>query len=197
MRSPVTVSLAAVGLSPWIPVDPINAPFAIGFQVAPSSNFTGTATVQHTFDDLGPTAQRYISLTQSATTITVTDVGRAGTPGGGNGHGLSANDSVILTGTNALLTTAGLVGLDGVYNVTSITSQTVYVLTASAAQSQTPAFTVTGLSNALRVANNATVVTVSARTDGNYAFPIRAIRLNAVTLSAGYVDLTVNQGIAL
>jgi hypothetical protein len=70
--------------------------------------------------------------TQAGTTITVTDPG--GTmlnstqmgPGGAAGHGLAVGDCAILKGCGS--------GMDGTYDVASVTSNTVYTVTSAISQ---------------------------------------------------------------
>jgi hypothetical protein len=185
---PTIQTLAAVGYGAWIPLDYLQPAFGIGICAIPSSNFSGTYSVQHTFDDLSSNSQRSVKLSQSGTTITVTDPGYPKTPGGGQGHGLSANDSVVIIGSGTA------VSLDATYAVQSITNQTTYTLTAAASATATSA---PGCKlNALRVSTNSVIngITTNTRTDSNYAFPVRACRLYVSAMTAGYIDLVVLQG---
>lgn len=198
MRSPVTVTLTAAGSTNWVPVDQVNAPFSLSLQVIPSSNFSGTAiTVQHTYDSLGLDGQRGVTFSQTATTVTITDTGVATGqtgPGGTTGHGMASGDSVILLNTAQQALAAGKVSIDGQYTVT-VTSATQYTITVTPSQT----FVGSALANNLRVQQNPTITGtgVTVRTDAQYQYPVRAIRLSAATLTAGSVDMVAVQGIAL
>lgn len=182
---PATVSMSAAGFSPWVIVDYLAIAFGIGFGCSVSSGASLTYTVQHTFDDPGPgspgttptTGFHYPtgSIVQAGTTITVTDAN----------HGLSVGDFVQLQGCGF--------GLDGPYNVASVTSTSVYTLTSGVSQNVTAS--TAGFVNGMRVYNHPVVVGATARQDGNYAYPIRAMRLNVTAYTSGSVSMTVLQGV--
>jgi hypothetical protein len=174
------VRLGAVGQSPWIPVDWLKNTFSIGLVGIPSSNATLTWGVQHTFDDPGPEGALPVSFSQTTTTITVTDLRQVSSIAG---HGASVADSVVLTSTQA--------GVDGTYAVATVTSQSVYTLTSTVSQSASGA---NARANILRPFNHATMTGQTGRLDGNYAFPIRALRLIVTAYTAGYVDLITLEG---
>lgn len=175
-----------MGSSLWIPVDYLENNFAIGLAGIPSSNFSGTWSVQHTFDDVGPDGKRPVQLNQAATVITVTgDLGQQYVGSGYQlnlGHGLSVGDSVVLD--------SALPTLSGSFPVASIVSQTSYTLTSLVNQA---AADPGARAATLRAFPHATLVAQTGRLDGNYAFPIRACRLTVTALTAGYVDLILLQ----
>lgn len=169
----------AAGFSTPIPVDYRSTPFAIGLIGIPSSNATLTWGVQHTFDDPGPDGAGPVTYSQATTVITVTDLR---TVNGVQGHGLSVADSVFLNGI------AGTP--DGPYQVATVTSQTVYTVTSTVNQTAAGS----AIAHNFRWSNHVSLVTQTGRLDGNYAFPIRAIRLNVSAYTAGYIDLIALQG---
>lgn len=169
----------AIGFSPAIPVDYRSVPLGIGIIGIPSSNATLTWGVQHTLDDPGPDGAFPVTYSQTTTTITVTDTRQFF---GVTGHGLSVADSVYLTGI------AGTP--DGNYQVATVTSQTVYTVTSAVSQSAAG----NAVAHNFRWDNHVSLVTLTGRQDGNYAFPIRAIRLNISAYTAGYLDLIILQG---
>lgn len=178
---PTSVILSAVGASAWIPVQWLAAPMSVGLGCIPSSNATLTYSVQHTFDTQ---EFRPVGLSQTATTITVTDQG-APTTGGAvaPGHGLSVADSVIITRSG--------MGIDGAYAVASVTNQTTYTLTSAISQTASNSGATPPLLQSFRVFNHVSLNAQSTRMDGNYAFGVQAVRLNVTALSAGYMTLMV------
>ena len=190
---PVRVTVSAAGNSQWIPLNYIETAFAVSVSVIPWSTATGVSyTVQHSFDDLDQSkvAGNSIQITRAAGVATVFDPGPDGL-----GHGMSTGDNVIITGSGPPFDTPqtsvgiqhGDLGAD--ITVTSNTGYT-YAVPNSGALADSGFATV----RRMRVFNHAVLVAQSARLDGNYAFPPRAIRLKAVTLTAGSIDFLVVQG---
>lgn len=182
---PIIITANAVGPTQWVPVNYLEVAFGVGLGFIPWSTATGlSATVQHTFDDLQ--AFRQVSLSRSTTTATVTDLGPYGL-----GHGLTTNDSVIIRGAGAPFDTPKApIGQGDVGATVTVTSATQYTYTV--ANSGPTAGT--GMAVGLRVFPHTSIVTASARVDGSYFEPIRAVRLNVVAISAGAVDLLILQG---
>lgn len=174
------VRLGAAGFSAPVPVDYLANAYGIGLAGVPSSNANLTWGVQHTFDDPGPDGAFPVTYTQVAsTTITVTDLRAVN---GIQGHGLSVADSVFL---NGIANTP-----DGPYQVASVISQTQYTVTSLV--NQTAAGSAVG--HNFRWFNHVSLVTQTGRLDGNYAFPVRCLRLNVSIYAAGYVDLIILMG---
>lgn len=173
------IRMAAQGFSAPIPTDYRSVPFAIGLIGIVSSNATLTWSVQHTIDDPGPDGALNVTYSQTTTTITVTDNNLFN---GVAGHGLSVADSVFLNGI------AGTP--DGNYQVASVISQTQYTVTSAVSQSAAGPAVV----HPFRWVNHVSLVNQTGRLDGNYAFPVRAIRLVVNAYTAGYVDLLILQG---
>lgn len=171
--------LAAAGFSSPIPVDYRSVPMGIGLVGIPSSNANLTWGVQHTLDDAGPEGVQPVTYTQAATTITVTDLRSIG---GTTGHGLSVADSVYLRGI------AGTP--DGPYQVATVTSQTIYTVTSLVNQAAAGGATASNF----RWLNHVSMTGQTGRLDGNYAYPIRAVRLAVSPYVTGYVDLLILQG---
>lgn len=184
------VTVAAVGTSSWVPINVQPYSFGVGLGVAPWSTATGlTYTVQHSFD---PPIQRPVSLVQTAsTTVTVTDTGLDGL-----GHGLTTGDSVIIKGSGSAVTDSPVsasspnTGAGDVGWTVTVVNNTSYTYTAGS--SQTYASNNAQLTS-FRVWPHATLAAVSARLDGNYAFPPRMVRLNVTAITGGAVDLLVSQ----
>src|ERR1700690_187613 len=96
---PVKVSFNAVGFTQWVPIDYIESYFAVGIACIPSEDWSGTYTVQETFDDPIIDAQMNysnVSISRTTTVATVTDAGLYGL-----GHGLTTADNVIVKGTGS------------------------------------------------------------------------------------------------
>ena len=174
-----STSLSAVGQSPWINVDEAQNAFGVGFNVDLNSAASGiTFKVEHTFDDMGKIA--FATIARSGTTVTIV------VPAG---HNLNTGDSIVVrNGDN----TAGTTGLDGTYNVTVTNTTT---LTYTSLVSGTVATTSPWVEVVLlRVQTNASVSGNTSSVDGNYAFPVEAVRLNITAWTAGKATLTVVQG---
>jgi hypothetical protein len=170
---------AAIGFGPAIPVDYRSVPFAIGVIGVLSSGAVLTWGLQHTFDDPGPDGALPVGYSQVTNTITVTDTRQVN---GVTGHGLSVADSVYLNGIAATP--------DGDYQVASVVSATQYTVASAVSQ------TVTGQATAhnFRWDTHVSLTGQTTRADGNYAFPVRALRLNVSAYTSGYIDLIVLQG---
>jgi hypothetical protein len=180
---PIYESLAAVGSTPWVPINRLQWGFGAAVAVTLSSGASLTYTVQHTFDPVDDSQARNVAASQTTTVITVT--GDIGFTGGGNTHGLSVGDDVILFGTQAT-------NMDGEYPVASFVSATSYTLTSLVSQSAT------GSSNtrakSYRVWLNA-LGAQTVKTSTNYAFPVAAVRLNISVYTSGVATMAVLQGV--
>jgi hypothetical protein len=174
MTGTVSVTLAATGVSPWIPVNRYQVPFGVSLFGLPSSGASVTWKVQHTADRLDSDAERPISISRAGTVATVTDPA----------HGLSVGDSVIIMGS-------GSSNLDGTQAVASIVDANTYTYTVVNTGATASATGTRGKN--LRVFDHATLTGQTARADGNYAFPVTAVRLSATVVS-GTVTLEILQG---
>ena len=174
-------SLAAVGVAPWMNADYYQTPPAITLAGFISSGATLTWAAQYTVDPLGPEAYRPVGISQTTTVITVTDVG---TPQLGNGHGLSVADYVKIVGS-------GAPSVDGEYAVTTIVDATHYTLTSLVSQSVTSSqATVVSA----RIFTHTVLTGQNGRQVGNFAFPIRAVRLAVTAFTSGVATLEILQG---
>ena len=169
---------SAVGATAWVPVDPSQNAFGVGFNIDLDSAASGiTYTIQHTFDDVGHKVNATISRSGTTVTVTVPE-----------GHGLNTGDSAVILNANQV---TGASGLDGTYDVT-VSSTTVFTYTSGTSGT---VGTFTGIEIVpLRVQPHSSIVGAATSTDGNYAFPIRAMRLNMTARTAGSATLTVWQG---
>jgi len=176
---PTSTTVASATTSSWVPVDRGQSAFGVGFNVDLDSTASGIVfKIEHTFDDLGKI--QVGSIARSLTTVTVTT---------GAAHGLNTGDAVVVLNANQ---TTGASGLDGQYTVT-VSSSTVFTYTSSV--SGTVATSPLSINLILlRVQPHSTITASSVSVDGNYAFPITAMRLNVTSWSAGTATLTVNQG---
>src|SRR5882724_12401563 len=96
---PVRVTMNALGVSQWIPIDALESWFGIGIACIPSEDANLTYTVQHTFDfsQTNPNnSTNLITITRAAGRATVTDFGPNGI-----GHGVTTGDSVIIRGSGS------------------------------------------------------------------------------------------------
>ena len=176
---PQSVSVSSATTSAWVPIDRAQAAFGVGFNVDLDSTSSGvTFKIAHTFDDLSKI--QIGTIARSTTTVTVTT---------GAVHNLNTGDSVVVLNANQL---TGASGLDGQYTVT-VTSSTAFTYTSATSGTVNTSPMAVQLI-LLRVQPHATITGNTASVDGNYAFPITAMRLNVTAWSAGVTTLTVNQG---
>lgn len=167
--------LSANGNSVWIPVNRLQPQFKVSVFGLPSSGAVLTWKVQHTPDDLSVDAERQVSIARAGTVATVTDTA----------HGLSVGDSIIVMGS-------GSTNLDGTYDVATVVDANSYTYTvantgATASASGTRA-------KYLRVFDHATLVGQTGRADGNYAFPVSAVRFVISGYASGSFWGEVQQG---
>lgn len=170
-----TVTLSAVENSAWIPVDYRQNPFSVGLAVDFDSAAAGiTYEVQHTLDNPGKKVTPS-SISRAGTTVTV----NFSSP-----HGVNVNDSIVVEGS-------GIDGADGVFSVATVpsTTQLTYTTTVSGAATGNVDTRVV----LLRVYAHEFLTAKTTPDDGNYAFPITAIRLNVSARTAGSVTMIVNQ----
>lgn len=172
---PVLLSRGSLGNSPWCMDNYLQRSYKIGMGAMITSGAVLTFGVQHSFDD--PVSNRRpVSISRTTTVATVTDVD----------HRLSVGDSVIVDGS-------GDPNLDGTYDVASVVDANTYTYTV--ANTGAAAGSVNTYLASLRVFNHSTMTGLSARTDGNYEFPVRAIRLRVSAYTSGKVDLEILQGL--
>lgn len=193
---PIRQTLNTVAPGPWIPLDSFQGGFGVALAVIPWSTATGLVyTVQHTFDsldggNLGGEGYRNVQVSRVAALATVFDDGLDGI-----GHGLSTGDSVLIqgSGSSQMDSQKAIPPLKGdlAFAVT-VTDNTHYTYPVANAGPLADGGTTRAL--ALRVFPHAVLAALSARSDGNYAFPPRACRLNVTALTGGAVDFEVIQG---
>lgn len=177
MRAVLT--LAAAGATRWYPLSYYQNPFSVSLMYAPNADAVGiTAKVQHTHDD-PQNARPVTSLTRSGTVATVVDPG----------HGLATGDCLmVMNSGDANLDTALGVGAD----VTVVDKDTYTYVVANTGATSAPAALLRVVT--LRVDDHPIMTGMAARTDGNYAFPVRATRLRSTAYTSGSASLTVTQG---
>lgn len=174
---PIVITLGAAGNSTWRRIDQHKHYFALGLGATLNSAGNLTYTVQHSFDD--PNSNTLCTFSQSTTTVTVTFP---------SAHGLTTADSVIIVGSQVQAPNqTNASSIDGTYNVASVPSTT--TITVTVTPSQTAVGTVT--CSPMRVFNHASLAAKTTSSDGNYAYPIMAVRLNVSSYTAGNVTLTV------
>lgn len=168
-------TLAAVGASTWIIPNPLLRSAGLGLALTFSVDANMTVSVQHTMDDPMQNA-RQVSVARAGTVATITD----------NGHGLNVGDNVIMSQDGTF---------NGSFDVATVTDANTYTVTVpnSGAVNATP------MLQSFRVFNHATLTGITgvppARADGNYAYPIGALRLKCTVWAAGAATLTAQQGL--
>lgn len=172
---PIVLTQAALGNSAWAPLNQVQAEFGVGLGASITSGANLTYKVEHTFDDPGPDKRHLVSISRAATVATVVDTD----------HRLSVADSVVVTGTGSAV-------LDGTFDVATVVDANTYTYTV--ANSGPTVDQGNSYLNSFRVYNHATIIAQTGRIDGNYAFPVQAIRLVVTAFVSGKVDLTILQG---
>lgn len=176
MRSRMT-PLGATGPGPWFPLDTIQSGFGVGYFCNVQESSTLTYKIEHGFYD--ESRDRYACrITRSTTTATLTwNDATAMTP--------KIGDSIVVTGAGA--------PLDGTFQVAGVTSAS--VVTYTVANSGATVSAAGSMALIIHTEDDPIVVSKTASTSGNIAFPVNAIRLNVTAFTSGAVSLTVNQGI--
>lgn len=202
---PITVTQATVGSSAAIPMNQYSTPFNIGFGC--TTNGTVTYSVQHTFDDpfapIGYVNQyvftRLGSIVVATAPLAPSPYQNANTANqpyvclNSETTGLAVSNQISWGNTNysPVYAVQALTPLAG----TSTTIVTLTMNLPNAISVGTPIYTVVAGSApapTLNWFNHATVALVSGAADGNYAFPVRAVRL-LVTSGSGSVSATFLQ----
>lgn len=172
-----SATLSAVGNSAWIPVDYRQNPFSVSLAVDLGPGAAGiTYSVQHTLDNPGRKIE-VAAISRAATTVTVTF--RAP-------HRLNVADSIVVEGS-------GVAGMDGVFPVASVPSDTTLTYTSGTSGTDTGAGDTRVV--LLRVFPHKVLANLTVPDDGNYAFPVHAVRLNVSAITAGSATLIVNQAV--
>ncbi len=169
---PTTITAGAGGVTAWVPVDYRQNAFAIGLGCVITSGASLTYSVEHTFDSPYDLVPFYATRSTTTATATITD------------HQLTAGDSIKVMHAGA--------PFDGEYLVVSVSDANTIVYTV--ANSGLTVSMAGAKVNTTRAFSNAVIAAQTADKDSNYAFPIRAIRLNVTTYSSGKVSLTIIQG---
>ena len=172
---PVSYTLSATGVGPWVPLDYNQSPFAVGLGVKLSAGAVLTYTVQHTFVDIF-SLLRLTALTRAATVATITF---------SDNVGLSVADWLNVQGAGA--------PFDGEYAVATVVglNQVTYTV---ANTGPTSVLTQQGVGVAVaRIFPHAVLAAQTASMDGNYAFQIRACRLNVTAFTSGQAVFSVAQ----
>ncbi len=169
-------TLGAAGNAPWLPVNRLQVPPVIDLAVTLTATVNLTYKAQYTCDPLHNDAWRYVSISRTTTTATVTDVA----------HQLASGDSVFVRGTqdsNLDRLTAAEV------TVTGVDTYTYVVANSGAAAGGNYAQVLP-----LRVFDHATMTGQTAKMNASIAFPVTAVRLVITAYTSGKATLTVTQG---
>lgn len=173
-----TTRSALQGPSPWLPVSYYENPFSVSLFASLSADNSGiTYKVQHTPDNPQDLRQPQ-SITRTTTTATVTDPN----------HGLKTGDCLMTFGTGDpnLDTTIGL-GTD--VTVVDVNTYTYVVANTGAAAARIGTTRIV----TLKVYDHAQMTGLVANADGNYAFPVQAVRVRNTAWTAGTTSLKVIQ----
>lgn len=172
---PIRISVSALGPGQIVPVNRLQRSFGIGLAGYISSGASLTWKVQHTEDPFDRDQERYVSIARAGTVATVTDPN----------HKLSVGDTVIVMGSQSTQ-------LEGTFDVATVVDANNYTLTVANAGPTTSAMGTRVVS--MRWIDHATLTGQVGRADGNYAFPITALRPNLTVYASGTLDLDIMQG---
>jgi hypothetical protein len=174
MRTTSQISQAAVGVTPWVPIDNSLLGFGLNIGCYVSSGASLTYKAQYTHDDLN--RFQVCSITRAATvaTLKLTAHGFTGT-----------TDSVIVRGT-------GDSNLDGTYPVATIVDAN--TITYTVANSGATVAKGTAECVVVRVFDHATITAKTANFDGTITVPVTAVRLNLTIWTSGTVTMLLNMG---
>lgn len=165
------VTQSAAGATQWVPIEKEMTSFSLTIGCVCSSNINATYKVQYTHDDIWLQQDCFITRAAAVATLTLVN------------HGLTTADSIVVQGTNDT-------NLDGTYTVASVVDQN----TITYAVANTGSLVSNGRVCVLRVFDHPVITGKTANSDGNIAFPVRAVRLNITAYTAGYVTMILNQG---
>lgn len=189
----VSANITAIGsITPWLFHDFYEPPFDLSLLISFGSGLAATLAIDYIVDDYLTDGERAVVVSQTTTTITVTDTGpyQPSAAGGGLGHGLAVGDAVTLRGSPAGL-------IDGVYAVASVTSATAYTLTTAVSQTLVGVVAYVKSGRVLTGAASTflPVAPVTARTAVGIVNPIVASRLRCTAFTtAGVATLLAVQG---
>jgi hypothetical protein len=167
-----SVVQGAAGASKWVPVDYTKANFGVALGATISSGAGLTYKAQHTLDSPYNLVPCSISRSTTTASLTLAD------------HGLSVGDSLTVVGAGD--------PLDGTFAVAAVTDAN--IVTYTVANSGNAASDAGARVCTMRVLDHSTMTGKTTASDGNYAFPIKAVRVNVTLYTSGKVTLTVNQG---
>lgn len=174
MRTTSQISQAAVGPTPWVPIDNSLLGFGLNIGCYVSSGASLTYKAQYTHDDLN--RFQVCGITRSTTVATVKLTA----------HGLTGvTDSVIVRGT-------GDTNLDGTYTVASIVDANTFTYTV--ANSGATVAKATAECAVVRVFDHSTIAAKTANFDGTLTVPVTAVRLNLTVWASGTVTMLLNMG---
>lgn len=182
LTAAVSGGVFAGAITPWLRFDYYTVPFNLALLVSQDNGGANTLALDYVVDDISNGAAHPVSLTQATTVITVTDWGPQIAYGAGLGHGLAVGDLVTLSGTQS--------GIDGTYSVASVTSASVYTLTAAGSQTLalTQAQVITGKAITAGSTGDKIIGSsgagITTRTGLPVSTPILAARLRCTTFSA-------------
>lgn len=181
-----TIALAAAGVSQWIPVDWVQASFAIGVNCNCQGGGTYSYKLQHGYSD-SVLDTVHVNITRSTTTATIVF------PSGVNGDGESVPGHGLKVGDNLQIFAAGA-PFDGSNDVASVVdTHTVTITVANSGLTASPLNI--AYAKKVYVEDDATIASgTTGSKEASVTVPCFAIRLNAATVTSGQIMLTVGQG---
>lgn len=188
-----SVSLNAVGVSEWVPLNYRQRPPEVSLDVIVASTVTGSYNVEYTYDDLMGEGNDFMnislvvptSITRAAAVATVVSPA----------HGLNVGDSirVINTGFPNGTLGAGATSMDGLFTVASVVDFNTF--TYAVANSGITTASTWAKYIPMHVFSLTAFAAKTATQDGSLTQPVRAVRLHVLTYAGtGNVTLQVTQG---
>lgn len=180
------------GFTPWVVVDHLQRFFNVQLGMIPSSDIAtlacqGQFTIDPQDQDVGDLTKdnnaHRVTITRAAAVATVIDR---------YGHGLTTGDGVTIYGAG--------VPFDGEQSVVTVVDPLTYTYpvlntgaTVAGDAKAIPArvFPITGLTGTARIA-----IPLNSGSAGNFGI-VTAVRLNVTTITAGFVDFIVIQGLGI
>jgi hypothetical protein len=177
-----TVSTAGLNGGGWLKCDYHETPFNLSALVSLDTGASLTLALAYILDDWSTGMAHYVSLSQTTTTITVTDSGPPlGIGFGPNlGHGLAVGDAVEID---------GIPGAQNLFTVATVTSATVYTLTSTVSQTVAQSNFMVRTGKTLLAGSTgdkiigSTGATITVRTALAINAPIFALQLQATTVT--------------
>jgi hypothetical protein len=184
LKSPARIVLAALGNSPWVPLDYIQHPFQVSIAGLMSSGAAFTWSVQYTYDEISfDQAKEDVTIARAGTTATVT----------WPNHDMVTGDSTIILGSGsaALDSQVDTGGRPISSDITVVDASTFTYTVANTGPTVSNGF---AKAMRLRVFPHAVLTAVTTRLDSNFNLPCKGLRYQITAYTSGRLIGLVTQG---